>query len=85
MNYKEIGMRLKEARKWWGFTQSQVADFLGISQGQMAKLENGRRKLRDNDLINEICNLYLIDEDWLLYEEGESQLYTRSIHICYLR
>ena len=35
----------KNLRKQQGFTQTQIAEYLGITQGQVAKLEKGTRNI----------------------------------------
>ena len=80
MNENELGLRLKEARKSWGFRQRQVAEYLDMTQGQYSRLEIGIRKIQ-NDVIDKLCLLYNIDEEWLLYGEGESNLNNQP-HIC---
>lgn len=80
---KEVGERLVLARKHYGFTQKQVADYLGITQGQMSKLEGGVRTLKTS-LMEQLCALYNIDEDWLVYGDGDSKL-NRNFHICFLK
>ena len=78
----EMGSRLKHIRKKRGFTQKQVANYLGISQGQLARLENGSRRLRKVSMLEQLCLLYNIDEDWLLYGEGQSPKNKKLPHIC---
>lgn len=67
MKRKELrlGQRLKKLRKDWGFTQKQVAEYLGVTQSQVARIEKGIRPLREEH-IDKICLLYRIDEFQLL-------------------
>lgn len=80
INWTEVGEKLRESRKAWGFTQTQVADYLGISQGQIVKLEKGSRKIRKASMLEKICLLYRIDDEWLLYDKGDSGL--KPFKIC---
>lgn len=80
---EEVGERLVQARKHYGFTQKQVADYLGITQGQMSRLERGTRSLKIS-LLEQLCSLYNIDEEWVVDGVGDSKL-NRRLHICFLR
>lgn len=66
---KNQGQRLKQIRKHYGFTQTQLADYLGVKQGQIAKIENGQRKIKPN-MAEQICRLFKIDDVWFVYGEG---------------
>ena len=70
MENREIGIRLKFLRKSCNITQKQLTSYLNISQGQMARLEGGHRKLKP-EIIEKVCTLFNVDEDWLLFGEGE--------------
>ena len=48
---------LKDYRKKKGFTQSEVADMLKLSQAQYYRLESGKSLLNSNQII-ELCKLY---------------------------
>ncbi len=50
---KEIGARIKEARKNMGFSREQVARKVGVSQQQIARYESGENRVS-------IGNLYAI-------------------------
>lgn len=41
LDHKMIGNRIREARKEVGYNQTELADFLGISQTAIAKMEQG--------------------------------------------
>lgn len=60
-----IGDRLKKLRKSYNFTQSQVADYLGYNQGQIAKIENNTRNLTVSSL-EKLCELYNCPEEYIL-------------------
>lgn len=42
---KQLGERLKEAREYLGFSQDQVATFLGVPRSAISLLETGQRKV----------------------------------------
>ena len=65
-----IGGRLKELRKDGHITQTQMADYLGVDQTMITKLENGSRKLSVS-LIEKICNLFGCSEEYLMGEDDK--------------
>ena len=62
---KELGKRLKEARKAAGFTQSLIATELHMTQQQYSRFENGVFELNYQQLIF-LCKKYDISADYLL-------------------
>ncbi len=57
MNIAEkLGNNIKEARKFKGLTQKQVAESLNMTQQQYSRFENGVFELNYSQLIS-ICNL----------------------------
>ena len=66
-----IGKRLKELREYHGFTQTQVADYLGIDQSNYSKMEHGKRRLRKFSMLKKLCTLYQCTEKYILYGTGE--------------
>jgi transcriptional regulator with XRE-family HTH domain len=42
---KALGERLREAREYLGFSQDQVAIFLGLSRSALSLIETGQRKV----------------------------------------
>lgn len=61
---KQIGERLKEARKQTGFTQKQIAQELRMTQQQYSRFENGIFELNYEQIIY-LCNKYDISADYL--------------------
>lgn len=64
-----VGLRLKGLRLDFGFTQKQIADYLGFKQSQIAKLENDERKLKMSSL-DKLCNLYGCPPEYILEGKG---------------
>ena len=64
-----VGMRLKKLRLDFGFTQKQVADYLGFKQSQIAKLENNERVLKHSSLLK-LCDLYNCSCEYILEGQG---------------
>ena len=61
----EVGRRLKESRKYAGFTQRQVAEQLGMLQPSYARYESGVLEL-DYEKLVFLCRLFHVSADYLL-------------------
>ena len=61
-------LRLKELRKESKLTQSQLAQYLGVDQSMITRLEDGSRSLNVS-LIEKICSLFGCTESYLLGED----------------
>ena len=61
---KEVGERIKWARKDAGYTQHQVADILFMTQQQYSRFENGIYELNYAQIIK-LCKLFDISADYL--------------------
>ena len=62
--------RLKELRKNSKLTQEQMAQYLGVDQSLVTKLENGTRALNVS-LIEKICSLFCCTEEYLFGRDEE--------------
>ena len=62
--------RLKLLRKTLGYTQSEFAKYLGITQTAYSMIENGIRPLSDK-YVRVICITFNVSEHYLLTGEGE--------------
>ena len=60
--------KLKELRKRKGLTQTQVAQYIGISQNNYSYWENGKVKI-DNDSLQKLADLFDVSVDYLLGRE----------------
>lgn len=78
---KTIGNRLKTLRKSVGWTQKQIADYLEIDQSHVAKLEQGKRNLQTSH-IDQLCKLYMIDEDKLISDPNYHPKYNGIRRWC---
>lgn len=45
-----IGQRFQDARKYLGFTQEEVADYLGVTRTALVEIEKGNRKIEALEL-----------------------------------
>ncbi|MEB2774978.1 helix-turn-helix transcriptional regulator [Algoriphagus sp. D3-2-R+10] len=69
MNQNQIiGKNLQALRKKQGFTQDQIAEYLGILREEVSYYENGSRTM-PTSLMSPLANLYGVDE-YDFYEEN---------------
>lgn len=61
---KQVGNNLKEARKFKGLTQKEVAEQLHMTQQQYSRFENGKFELNYNQILF-LCKLYEINPNEL--------------------
>ena len=54
---KRIGQNLKEARKFKGLTQKQVASIMHMTQQQYSRFENGVFELNYQQILS-LCQIY---------------------------
>jgi len=67
MNYsKEIGARLKEARKKCGLTQEAIASKFEIDKSSISKYENGVSS-PDIEFLRDFAEYLKLNGDWLLF------------------
>jgi len=66
-----IGERVRQLRKESGLNQSQLAEYLGVDQSMIAKIESDDRKL-NTEQIDKLCILFGCDFEYLVGENDES-------------
>ncbi len=54
---KAMGDRLRQAREYLGYSQEEVAKYLGISRSALSNIETGQRKLEALEL-KKLASLY---------------------------
>lgn len=69
-----VGENLNKLRRENGYTQEQVANYLGITQSNLSKIENGERNF-NMTLLDKLCLLYNCSPEYLL---GETDFYEKS-------
>src|SRR6478609_1276470 len=67
---KVLGERLREAREYLGFSQDQVATFLGVSRSALSLMETGQRKV-DALELKKLASLYKRPVGFFTGEEPE--------------
>ncbi len=69
-----IGENLYKLRRENGYTQKQVSAYLGITQSNLSKIENGERNF-NMTLLDKLCLLYNCSPEYLL---GETDIHEKS-------
>ena len=67
---QKIGQRLKTLREGQNLSQTQVADYLGIDQSNLSKIERGERKFKMSSL-RKLCKLYNCSQEYILCRSDE--------------
>lgn len=70
-NIKNLGERLKFIRDFYGLTSEQIAEFLEIPPDKYKLIEHGGESKISIALLEKLCDLYSVDEDWLIMGEGK--------------
>ena len=55
LNYKEIGLRIKEARAALGISQKTLGEEVGLSTTAIALFESGEREIKNLDTLNKMA------------------------------
>jgi transcriptional regulator with XRE-family HTH domain len=70
---KTLGERLREAREYLGFSQDQVATFLGVSRSALSLIESGQRKV-DALELKKLAGLYKRSVGYFTGEEEDAAI-----------
>lgn len=65
-----ISKRIKELRRALNMTQTEFSKALGLTQGHMTSIENGKRNITGRTVMS-ICRTYNVNEEWLRNGEGK--------------
>lgn len=68
-----IGKRLQELRESKNLSQSDLANYLGISQPLLSQIEAGNRNL-NLSLLDKLCSLFCCSKDYLLCKTDEHEI-----------
>jgi transcriptional regulator with XRE-family HTH domain len=68
---KAMGDRLREAREYLGFSQEEVATYLGVSRSALSLVETGQRKV-DALELKKLASLYKRPATYFTGEEAEN-------------
>ena len=70
--------RIREIREDKGYTQTEIAKKLGITQRNYSYFETGQTMLTE-EILNKIANFYNTSIDYLLYRTDIREPYPKSI------
>jgi transcriptional regulator with XRE-family HTH domain len=68
---KAMGDRLREAREYLGFSQEEVATYLGVSRSALSLIETGQRKV-DALELKKLASLYKRPATYFTGEDAEN-------------
>ena len=66
LNYKEIGLKIKQKRKSLSLTQLELADKVGLTESSISRYESGKIATMPTSTINKICKVLNIEPAELL-------------------
>ena len=75
-----INERIKELRKSLGLTQTEFGRKIGIVQGHLTGIENGKKSVTEST-IKVICSVYGASENWMRTGKGEMFVRTNGENI----
>jgi transcriptional regulator with XRE-family HTH domain len=78
---KTLGDRLREAREYLGFSQDQVATFLGVSRSALSLMESGQRKV-DALELKKLASLYKRSVGYFTGEEEDASIGADVKHLA---
>lgn len=63
-NMKESGKRIQELRRNRGMTQTQLAEYVGISSDNLGRIERGQQGV-SIDLLIELADFFAVSMDYI--------------------
>ena len=66
LNYKEIGLKIKQKRKSLSLTQLELAEKVGLTESSISRYESGKIATMPTSTINKICKVLNIEPAELL-------------------
>ena len=66
LNYKEIGLRIKQRRKALNLTQLQLAEKVDLTESSISRYEGGKISTMPTSTVNKICKVLNIEPAELL-------------------
>lgn len=82
----DINARVKQVRQELKISQAKFADTISISNGFIAGIELGNRKVNDR-IVKLIASEFNVNEDWLktgdgeMFKEAQDQSYNKALDI----
>src|SRR5262245_48953541 len=78
---KTLGERLREAREYLGYSQDQVATFLGVSRSALSLMESGQRKV-DALELKKLAGLFKRPVGYFTGEEEDTSVGADVKHLA---
>lgn len=75
--------RIKEVRNDNNLTQKEFAERIGLARGSIATIESGRAPAGPRT-INDICEKFQINKQWLLTGEGKKHVEIETNELAFL-
>ena len=66
LNYKEIGLKIKQKRKSLSLTQLELAERVGLTESSISRYESGKIATMPTSTVNKICKVLNIEPSELL-------------------
>ena len=66
LNYKEIGLKIKQKRKSLNLTQLQLAEKVNLTESSISRYESGKIATMPTSTVNKICSVLQIEPSELL-------------------
>ena len=63
-----VGFKIKKLREERNLSQPELANILEISQSDLSKIENGRTKKIDFQLMDRVCKEFDVDFEYFIEE-----------------
>lgn len=74
MDYEDLGLKIRQARRQQGLTQEQLAEMTGISTSFLGHIERGSR-IASLETVVELCNALKVNPNYLLSASLEDDVH----------
>ena len=78
-----VGFKIKKLREEKKLSQPELADILKISQSDLSKIENGRTKKIDFQLMDKVCKEFDVEFDYFIEEKQTNNVKKNEGTIAY--
>ena len=68
LDYKKLGLRIREARKAKGYTQERLSEMAGISPNYLSRVETFNGGVISLSALLKICNVLDVGMDYMLVD-----------------
>ena len=78
-----VGFKIKKLREERNLSQPELANILEISQSDLSKIENGRTKKIDFQLMDRVCKEFDVDFEYFIEERQTNNVKKNEGTIAY--